>query len=197
MVYGKTMSMWMAQPGMSNGHHDARRDRLSDRHRGCVRSRRRHRLGVLDRRSVEPRLRIADRSLSPAKGLGRPREPRDGSSATRGGQSDSAVYLAKRSLQLYRNAPYGYMVLAKAAAEKNQPKEAINYYKQAIDAGGKGHVGRDAGQPAQRADRRRQLRRRSVRAARPARTRRVHEGGQGSLRGARQGSGHQVRRRRA
>jgi predicted Zn-dependent protease len=47
------------------------------------------------------------------------------------GQTDSAVYLAKRSLQLYKNAPYGYMVLAKASAEKNQPKDAINYYKEA------------------------------------------------------------------
>ena len=47
---------------------------------------------------------------------------------------DSAVILAKRSLQLFRNSPYGYMVLAQAAAKTNQPKEAINYYKQAIDA---------------------------------------------------------------
>ena len=48
------------------------------------------------------------------------------------GQSDSAAMLAKRSLQLYKDAPYGYLVLAKASAEKNQPKEAINYYKQAV-----------------------------------------------------------------
>jgi tetratricopeptide (TPR) repeat protein len=48
------------------------------------------------------------------------------------GKGDSAQIAAQRSLQLYRNAPYAYMVLAKVSAEKNQPKEAINYYKQAI-----------------------------------------------------------------
>lgn len=46
-------------------------------------------------------------------------------------KADSAVLVAKRSLQLYRGAPYGYLVLAKASAEKNNPKEAIEYYKQA------------------------------------------------------------------
>lgn len=48
------------------------------------------------------------------------------------GQSDSAIAAAKRSLQLYKDAPYGYMVLAKASADKNQSKEAIEYYKQAV-----------------------------------------------------------------
>src|SRR5262249_8727429 len=47
-------------------------------------------------------------------------------------KSDSAVIVAKRSLMMYRGAPYGYMVLAKASAEKNQTKEAIDYYKQAV-----------------------------------------------------------------
>jgi tetratricopeptide (TPR) repeat protein len=47
--------------------------------------------------------------------------------------ADSAVVVAKRSLQLYRGAPYAYMVLGQAAAKKNQIKDAINYYKQAID----------------------------------------------------------------
>ncbi|MDB4874135.1 MAG: hypothetical protein JWM41_581 [Gemmatimonadetes bacterium] len=51
-----------------------------------------------------------------------------------GANTDSAVYYAKRSLQLSRNAPYGYMVLAQAAAKGNQPKEAIAYYKSAIAA---------------------------------------------------------------
>jgi tetratricopeptide (TPR) repeat protein len=50
------------------------------------------------------------------------------------GQTDSAVAVAKRSLQMSRNAPYGYMVLAQGAAKNNQPKEAIGYYKQAIGA---------------------------------------------------------------
>ena len=47
-------------------------------------------------------------------------------------KGDSAVLVAKRSLQLYRGAPYGYMVLAKAAAEKNDSKGAIENYKQAV-----------------------------------------------------------------
>ncbi len=51
------------------------------------------------------------------------------------GKTDSAVALAKRSIQLYHNSPYGYMVLAQSAAAKgNQTKDAISYYKQAIDA---------------------------------------------------------------
>jgi tetratricopeptide (TPR) repeat protein len=47
---------------------------------------------------------------------------------------DSAVTLAKRSLQLSKNAPYGYMVLAQSAAKHNQSKEAIDFYKQAMAA---------------------------------------------------------------
>jgi hypothetical protein len=47
---------------------------------------------------------------------------------------DSAVMIAKRSLQLSRNAPYGYMVLAQAASKGNRPKEAIENYKLAIAA---------------------------------------------------------------
>jgi len=49
-----------------------------------------------------------------------------------GAKTDSAVVIAKRSLQLYKNAPYAYMVLAKGAAEKNNAVEAISQYKQAI-----------------------------------------------------------------
>jgi tetratricopeptide (TPR) repeat protein len=48
------------------------------------------------------------------------------------GQMDSAVVLAKRSLILYRRAPYGYNVLAQAAMKNNQPKDAIENLKQAI-----------------------------------------------------------------
>ena len=46
--------------------------------------------------------------------------------------NDSAVAVAKRSLQLSRTAPYGYLILAQASAKANQPKEAIGYYKQAL-----------------------------------------------------------------
>src|SRR5262245_38537470 len=48
-------------------------------------------------------------------------------------KTDSAVAVAKRSLLLYRGAPYAYMVLGQAAAKQNQTKEAIGYYRQAID----------------------------------------------------------------
>src|SRR5262245_31160113 len=51
-----------------------------------------------------------------------------------GDKPDSAVALAKRSLMLYRGAPYGYMVLAKVAAEKNDAKGALENYKQAVAA---------------------------------------------------------------
>jgi tetratricopeptide (TPR) repeat protein len=47
-------------------------------------------------------------------------------------KTDSAVALAKRSLQMYRGSPYGYWILAQAAAKNNQTKDAISYYKQAI-----------------------------------------------------------------
>ena len=46
--------------------------------------------------------------------------------------SDSAVAVAKRSLQLSRSAPYGYLILAQASAKANKPKESIDYYKQAL-----------------------------------------------------------------
>jgi hypothetical protein len=49
-------------------------------------------------------------------------------------KGDSARILAQRSLTLYKGSPYGYMVLAKVSAEKNQPKDAITNYKLAIAA---------------------------------------------------------------
>jgi len=48
------------------------------------------------------------------------------------GNTDSAVILAKRSLQLSKSAPYAYVVLAQAAQKGNQPKDAISNFKQAI-----------------------------------------------------------------
>jgi predicted Zn-dependent protease len=54
-----------------------------------------------------------------------------------GDKPDSAVAVAKRSLVLYRGAPYGYMVLAKVAGDKNDVKGAIDYYKQAMNAASK------------------------------------------------------------
>ncbi|MEO6877610.1 MAG: hypothetical protein ABI205_03950, partial [Gemmatimonadaceae bacterium] len=50
------------------------------------------------------------------------------------GKGDSAVYYAKRSIMLSRNAPYGYMIIGQTAVTDNQPKEAITNYKLAIAA---------------------------------------------------------------
>jgi predicted Zn-dependent protease len=47
---------------------------------------------------------------------------------------DSAAWYARRSLQLSRSAPYGYMVLAQAAAKDNKPADAISNYKLAVAA---------------------------------------------------------------
>jgi len=51
-----------------------------------------------------------------------------------GGQMDSAVVLAKRSLVLSKNAPYAYNILAQAAMRNNQAKDAITNLKLAISA---------------------------------------------------------------
>ena len=49
---------------------------------------------------------------------------------------DSAEMLAKRSLILNPNAPYGYMVLGNLAQKKNQPRQAIDYFKQTVEKSG-------------------------------------------------------------
>jgi hypothetical protein len=50
------------------------------------------------------------------------------------GNADSAAYYAKRSLQLSRNAPYGYMILAQNAVAAKDAPGAISNYKAAIAA---------------------------------------------------------------
>ena len=50
--------------------------------------------------------------------------------------ADSAEYLAKRSLILNPNAPYGYMVLGNLAQKKNQTRQAIDYFKQTVEKSG-------------------------------------------------------------
>ncbi|HXT17749.1 MAG TPA: hypothetical protein VN706_19080 [Gemmatimonadaceae bacterium] len=52
--------------------------------------------------------------------------------ATNAGKFDSAAVFAKRALQLSHTSPYGYAVLAEVAKSKNDPKEVISEYKQAI-----------------------------------------------------------------
>jgi tetratricopeptide (TPR) repeat protein len=50
--------------------------------------------------------------------------------------ADSAEALAKRSLVLNPNAPYGYMVLGNLAQKRNQPRQAIDYFKQTVEKSG-------------------------------------------------------------
>lgn len=45
---------------------------------------------------------------------------------------DSSVVLARRSLQLFKNSPYGYLVLAQYALTKDKPKDALAYYDTAV-----------------------------------------------------------------
>jgi tetratricopeptide (TPR) repeat protein len=47
---------------------------------------------------------------------------------------DSAEVLAKRSLLLYRGAPYGYMVLGNVASKRGKTADALQYYRQTVDA---------------------------------------------------------------
>jgi len=49
---------------------------------------------------------------------------------------DSAELLARRSLILNPNAPYGYMVLGNLAQKKNQPRQAIDFFKQTVEKSG-------------------------------------------------------------
>jgi predicted Zn-dependent protease len=50
--------------------------------------------------------------------------------------ADSAEILAKRSLVLNPNAPYGYMVLGNLAQKRDSVRQAINYFKQTVEKSG-------------------------------------------------------------
>ena len=171
MVYGKTLSLWMAQPTMANGMTT----------RGAIGFQTDTAAHSISSPASTPRSRSSRRRTPIARRRPAPYRQQKGwvdlvnhaiEFGNAAGKSDSAVYLAKRSLQLYKNAPYGYMVLAKASAEKNQPKEAINYYKQAIDAAAKDTSAamQDNRRSVLHDDR--QLRRRPVRRRDAAKTRR-------------------------
>ena len=56
--------------------------------------------------------------------------------ALNAGQSDSAEVLAKRSLILNPNAPYGYMVLGNLAQSRNQTRQAIDNFKKTVEKAG-------------------------------------------------------------
>lgn len=50
--------------------------------------------------------------------------------------ADSAELLAKRSLILNPNAPYGYMVLGNLSQKRDSVRQAINYFKQTVEKSG-------------------------------------------------------------
>ena len=143
-VFGKTLVIWLAQPSMTSGYDDARRVGFVTESDGAVRYRR----PASTRRS-----RSSKRPIRNARRTTAPWRQQKGwvdlvnkaiELAQRSDKTDSAVYYAKRSLQLSRNAPYGYMVLAQAAAKDNHPKEAIANYKSAIAAAKDTGAGRPA-----------------------------------------------------
>ena len=128
MVYGKTLSMWMGQPSMASG--------IATRGAWASRPTR----GSFDLvAGIDSAFSIVEASnpdcaaqtgrLSPAEGLGRPGQPRD--RAWQRGGPDGSRCIASVPSSSTRTLRTAYLVLAKAAAEKNQPEEAINYYKQA------------------------------------------------------------------
>src|SRR5690348_11078004 len=50
--------------------------------------------------------------------------------------ADSAEILARRSLLLNPNAPYGYMVLGNLYQKRDSVRQAINYFKQTVEKSG-------------------------------------------------------------
>src|SRR5215467_3765892 len=132
MVYGHTLTLWMSQPNMAGGR--AKRGAS-----GCV----------TDTSAVYDLVAGIDSSFSIVEASNpecaaqtaalRQQKPwvdlvNQSNDLANSGQMDSAVVLAKRSLQLSKNAPYGYNVLAQAAMKSNKPKEAIDNLKLAIAA---------------------------------------------------------------
>jgi tetratricopeptide (TPR) repeat protein len=134
-VFGKTLVMWMAQPSMTSGMTT----------RGA--------LGFVTNPAapydivggIDSSFSIVEASNPDCASTTAPWRQQKGwvdlvnkaielANSNDSTKTDSAVYYAKRSLQMSRNAPYGYMVLAQAAAKNNQPKDAISNYKSAIAA---------------------------------------------------------------
>ena len=131
-VQGKTLVMWMNQPSMTSGITT----------RGAI--------GLVDNptasydlvANIDSAFTVVEASNPECASQTAPWRQQKGwvdltnksIELANGGNMDSAVVLAKRSLMLSRNMPYGFMVLAQAAAKNNKAKEAIEYYKQAIAA---------------------------------------------------------------
>jgi predicted Zn-dependent protease len=128
-VYGKVMVTWMAQPGMTSGMTTRGAVGLTDNPTAPFDIIAAIDSGFTIVETANPECATQTAAWRQQKGwvdlINHVMEL--GNSG-----SDSAVALAKRSLQLARNAPYGYLVLAQASAKANKPKEAIDYYKQGL-----------------------------------------------------------------
>ncbi len=128
-VYGKVMVTWLTQPGMSSGMTT----------RGAVGFVTEPTapfdiIGAID--SAFTIVETANPECATQTGAWRQQKPWvelvNHAMELGNSGSDSAVAVAKRSLQLSRSAPYGYLILAQASAKAEKPKEAIDYYKQAL-----------------------------------------------------------------
>ncbi|MFI5228897.1 MAG: tetratricopeptide repeat protein [Gemmatimonadales bacterium] len=129
-VYGKTMVLWMSQPGVTNGI--AKRGLMGFTTDTA---------GTYDLvAGMDSAFTVVETANPECVATYAPWRQQKAWVETVNGalqamnadKTDSAIALAKRSIQMYRGSPYGYWVLAQAAAKNNQTKEAIGYYKQAI-----------------------------------------------------------------
>ena len=130
-VYGKTLSLWMSQPGVTNGMStrgtigfqtdtaapvdivalmDSAFTVVETSNPECVAT-------IAPWRQQKAWVDLTNKALE----------------YTNANKMDSASMFAKRSLQMYKGSPYPYWILAQVSAAGNKPKDAINYYKQAID----------------------------------------------------------------
>jgi predicted Zn-dependent protease len=132
MVLGKTLTMWMGQPGLASGK--AKRGAIGFATDTA---------GVYDLvAGIDSAFTIVETANPECAGQTasyRQQKPwvdlvNQANDLANSGQMDSAVVLAKRSIMLSKNAPYGYNVLAQAAMKENKPKDAIENLKLAIGA---------------------------------------------------------------
>ena len=189
----RSCSGWRS-PAMASGMTTRGAVGFVDESDGVVRPRRRHRLGVHGRRDGESRVRRADGAVAPAEGVGRSRQPRDRAGERRTRWIPRSC-CAKRSLQLSQERAVR-LHRARAGRAEEQSAEGSDRALQAGDRGGQGYVAgrhappvagvRSATTPSDLAEQR------------PGRRQgRVHRRGEVGVRAAGEGSGHQVRRRRA
>jgi hypothetical protein len=132
MVEGKTLVMWLAQPGMSSGITT----------RGAL-GFQTDPTGSYDLiAGIDSAFTTVETAMPDCVAQTKPWRQQKGwvdlvnqaVSLANAGKTDSAAVIAKRSLQLSHYAPYAYTVLAQAAGSQQHFKEALGYYQQAIGA---------------------------------------------------------------